>query len=127
MAISTIHLITCDQFRVLSFRVLPMPDLVVNYLDSMAAAEGYSRGIDPTRDDGAMEHDARLATSVPLPDMMAFDPTMVPLDQSEQDRPDAGVNDDVNAPADMPGDHDEVTVAEDALPSSIPCILIGIK
>jgi hypothetical protein len=30
------------------------------------------------------------------------------------------MNDEVSAPVDMPGDHDEVTVAEDALPSPIP-------
>jgi hypothetical protein len=67
-----------------------------------------------------VEHDARLATSVPLPDMLTSDPTVVPLKQPEQDRLDVGVNDEVSASVDMPGDLDEVTLAEDALPSPIP-------
>ena len=43
LSLSTMKIITRDQFT-----VLPMPDLVISYLNNLAEAEGYSRGDDPS-------------------------------------------------------------------------------
>jgi hypothetical protein len=43
LSLSSKKIITRDQFT-----VLPMPDLVISYLNNLAEAEGYSRGDDPS-------------------------------------------------------------------------------
>jgi hypothetical protein len=76
------HIVTRDQFR-----VLPTPDLVASHLTSLAEAEGYVRGMDPTV--GDLEEDLR-PPAVPLPTMLRFDEN-VPLQQSVPVAPDVGV------------------------------------
>lgn len=62
--LTTKRMVTRDQFR-----VVPMPTQVVALLDELAAADGYSRGRDPTA--GANEADPRESVAGPeLPDMM---------------------------------------------------------
>ena len=64
--LSTDHVVTRDQFK-----IIPMPDIIVNYITSKAISEGYSRGADP--DIGPLEADPRnIDTLSPLPTMMAL-------------------------------------------------------
>jgi hypothetical protein len=67
LSLSTMKIITRDQFT-----VLPMPDLVISYLNNLAEEEGYSRGdypsLGPLQDD---END--------LPDLTMM-PTMMNID-----------------------------------------------
>ena len=61
--------VTKDQFK-----ILPMPDLVVTHITSLAATEGFKRGTDP--DVGPLEadnDDRDMQLAAPLPDMMAID------------------------------------------------------
>ena len=50
-----------------------MPDLIVTHITSIAASEGFTRGIDP--DVGPLDvgpHDKDVQLAAPLPDMMMF-------------------------------------------------------
>ena len=58
--------VTRDQFK-----ILPMPDLIVTHITSIAASEGFTRAIDP--DVGSLDvgpHDKDMQLAAPLPDMM---------------------------------------------------------
>jgi hypothetical protein len=108
--LGTNAVVTRDQFT-----VLPLPDLVANYITSMAEDEGYKRGIDP--DIGHLQQDVRLDSAGILPDMMAMDDSGdgVQLADDVQIPPAAGVNDEIIVEAavgDVVGDV-EVEVADD--------------
>lgn len=66
---ATNAIITRDQMK-----ILPMPDLVITHITSLAASESFIRGIDP--DVGALESkiddDRDMHLAAPLPDMMAI-------------------------------------------------------
>ena len=56
------------------FKILPMPDLIVTHITSIAASEGFTPGIDP--DVGPLDvgpHDKDMQLAAPLPDMMMID------------------------------------------------------
>jgi predicted lactoylglutathione lyase len=98
--LSTNHTVTRDQFR-----VLPMPDLVVSHITSLAASEGYTRGFDP--DVGPLEMDLRdPQVAAPLPDMMNIDGRagIMQLADHYAIAPDAGVNDDIGGAPDNQGE-----------------------
>ena len=87
----TNHTIIRDQFK-----VLPMPDLVIQHITSLAASEGYTRATD--LDLGVITDtttDTDLQTSAPLPDMMLIDNRLdVQLADHYVIAPDEGVSDD---------------------------------
>ena len=91
LCLSTNSVVTRDQFR-----VLPMPDLVVRHLNSIAESEGYTRGLDPTVGDLEPDHRPTDVT-VPLPDMLRIDGN-VPQDQSmSTTTPEVGVDEETAA------------------------------
>ena len=88
----TDHTTARDQFQ-----ILPMPDLVIQHITSLAASKGYRRTTD--LDLGvitATTPDQDLQTTAPLPDMMPIDnlPRIVQLADHYVITPDEGVNND---------------------------------
>jgi hypothetical protein len=71
MSLAKMNIITRDQLR-----PLPMLDLVINYITSLAAAEGFSRGDDPDlgplQEDHCDDDDDLLDLSM-MPTMMNID------------------------------------------------------
>lgn len=90
LCLATNKVVTRDQFR-----ILPMPSLAIDYINSLAAAEGYTRGFDPDISDTFLPSDDDLGSAdIALPDMMPIDgrADAVPLDD-RSDHLDAGVID----------------------------------
>lgn len=87
LCLSTNKVVTRDQFR-----VLPMPSLAIDYINSLAAEEGYTRGFDPEIADHFPPEDDLATADVALPDMMAIDSRAgaMPL-QDPMEPTDAGV------------------------------------
>jgi Reverse transcriptase (RNA-dependent DNA polymerase) len=90
--LATNAVVTRDQFK-----ILPMPDLVIAHITSLAEAQGYTRGNDP--DIGPLEtdrDDRDLQLAAPLPDMMAIEGRngVVQLADNYAIAPAAGVYDD---------------------------------
>jgi predicted lactoylglutathione lyase len=108
--LATDHTITRDQFQ-----ILPMPDLVIQHITSLAASEGYLRTTD--LDLGAITTttpDQDLQTTAPLPDMTPIDrPGIVQLADHYVITPDEGVNNDA-------GNNDEFDTIVDDVPQSNP-------
>jgi hypothetical protein len=82
--------ITRDQFK-----ILLMPDLVVAHIPSLAASEGFTRGIEP--DVGHLEignDDRDMQLAAPLPDMMPIDDRNEAVQLADHDAiaPAAGVD-----------------------------------
>ena len=59
---------TRDQFT-----VLPMPSLAIDYINSLAPEEGYTRGFDPEIADHFPPDNDLATVDVPLPEMMDID------------------------------------------------------
>ncbi len=86
--LATNRIVKRDQFK-----KLPMPDLVIAHINSIATSEGYTRSSEP--DNGPLESDPRdLDILSPLPSMMALhdDTGIVHLADSTSPAPDEGVN-----------------------------------
>ena len=101
LSLATNKVVTRDQFR-----ILPMPTLVIDYINSMAAAEGYTRGFDPEIDIiSPIEDDLGSQSDVALPDMMAIDNrySAVPPHESVT-QADVGVDVGVDSGSDIPYD-----------------------
>ena len=99
--LSTNATVTRDRFK-----ILPMPDLIVTHIISIAASEGFTRGIDP--DLGPLDigsYDKGMQLAAPLPDMMMVtggNDRAVQLADHYAIAPDAGVYGD-----DAMHDHDD--------------------
>lgn len=87
LCLSTNKVVTRDQFR-----VLPMPSLAIDYINSLAAEEGYTRGFDPEIADHFPPEDDLATADVALPEMMDIDSRAgaMPL-QDPMEPTDAGV------------------------------------
>ena len=99
LCLATNRTITRDQFK-----VLPMPDLVIQHITAIAASEGYTR--DTNLDLGPSvepDHDHDMQQLAPLPDMIAIDGRSgtVQLADHSAIAPDEGVNDNDRVDADF--------------------------
>ena len=67
--LATSHTVIKDQFK-----IVPMSDLIIKHINTLAAAEGYTRETDlDLRPPAAADDDPDLQLAAPLPDMMAID------------------------------------------------------
>ena len=79
------------------FKILPIPDLVIQHITSLAASEGYTRDTD--LDLGPLDvppDHQEMQQAAPLPDMMTIDgrPGLVQLADLSEIAPDEGVDND---------------------------------
>jgi Reverse transcriptase (RNA-dependent DNA polymerase) len=87
--LATNHIITRDQFH-----ILPLPDLVIRHITSLAETEGFTRGMDPDLGPLDLDIDDRdPQLTAPLPEMMPLDGRdgAVQLADHQAIAPDAGV------------------------------------
>jgi hypothetical protein len=105
------------------FKILPMPDLVVAHITSLAASEGFTRGIKPDVGPLEIDNDDRdLQLAAPLPDMIPIDirNKAVQLADHDEIAPAAGVDyDKAELPDNQRNDMDD-QIPEDARQVSGP-------